>query len=281
VDGAKAEAFAAQDIRNHLARVLSSERFAGKKRLSPLLRFLVEETLEGRGAEIKGYAVGHEVFRLGTEFDPQTNSIVRVAVKRLRAALSDYYQTTGRTDPVRISLPVGSYTPEFRLRPSLHRAPDSETEGLYNDANALLHPASSKARLLAARQLFEFLMELEPNFPGGFAGTALTCCLAVLCGHSDKREEDLGRGVRLARQALNAENAFDLGHAALGSALALSGDMDRARVEADLAVEHGPTNPWAHAWRGLIYSIAGDPSEAICSAQEALRLDPDRIVWLQ
>jgi len=40
-------ALAAWDIRNHLGRVLSSENFAGKKRLCDLLRFLVEETLEG------------------------------------------------------------------------------------------------------------------------------------------------------------------------------------------------------------------------------------------
>lgn len=268
-------ALAAWDIRNHLGRVLSSENFAGKKRLCDLLRFLVEETLEGREAEIKGFTVGYKVFGLGTEFDPHTNSIVRVGVKRLRAALAEYYQTTGVTDPVRISLPVGSYTPQFTLRSSLRRTLDPETESLYNDANALLNPPSSKARLLAGRKLFEFLTEVEPNFPGGFCGAAVTYCHAVLFGHSDQRLEDLEEAIRLAKCAIAIEDGFATGHAVLGLALVLLGDRDRGLQEADRGIAVEPANPWAHIWRALTYCIVGEPEEAIRGGQKAVLLEKD------
>jgi hypothetical protein len=253
--------------------MLSSESLAGKKRLRDLLRFLVEETLEGREAEIKGYTIGYEVFRLGSEFDPHTNSIVRVAIKRLRAALDDYCQTTGATDPVRISLPVGSYTPEFGLRPHQRRVLDPETESLYSDADALLNPPSSKARLMAGRKLFEFLTEVEPRFPGGFVGGALTYCHAVLFGHSDQVREDLGEAVRLARKATELENTSAVGHAVLGLALVLQGDRDGGLHEADLGIELDPENPWAQIWRALTYCIVDDLAQAIRGGKKAVRLE--------
>jgi serine/threonine-protein kinase len=73
-------------------------------------------TLEGRGGEIKEYALGVDLFGRGESFDPQTDAIVRTEVSRLRAKLKTYYSSDGRDDPVIADLPARSYVPAFKLR---------------------------------------------------------------------------------------------------------------------------------------------------------------------
>ena len=63
---------------------------------------------------IKEYQLGVEVFERGQDFDPATDSIVRVEANRLRHKLREYYDDQGQQDDFRIEFPKGSYTPIFR-----------------------------------------------------------------------------------------------------------------------------------------------------------------------
>ena len=101
------------EVRSALQRVLESEGFANAGRVSRLLSFVVDRTLQGQGDELKEYVLGLEVFDRGDDFDPRVDSIVRVEARRLRARLEDYYRGAGAADPVVISIPRGSYVPVF------------------------------------------------------------------------------------------------------------------------------------------------------------------------
>lgn len=105
-----------KQIRLALDAILASEPFAASERHRDFLRFLVEETLAGRGDRLKGYTVAIEVFGKDPDFDAQNDSLVRVEAGRLRKRLSDYYRTAGRDDPLRIELKRGSYAPEFSAK---------------------------------------------------------------------------------------------------------------------------------------------------------------------
>ncbi len=100
------------------ACVLQSARFKTSPRLSRLLQFLVDETIDGRGGSLKGYAIGLEVFDKRDDFDPSQDPIVRVQMGRLRQALELYYHDEGAADPVRIRLTKGSYVAEFAVAPA-------------------------------------------------------------------------------------------------------------------------------------------------------------------
>ena len=101
-------------IREHLAKVLSSPGVASAERLSALLRFIVEETLEGRHAQLKEVRIGLDVFgRKADSYDPAIDPIVRVQMGRLRSKLRAYYDGPGASDRVRIDVPVGTYVPKF------------------------------------------------------------------------------------------------------------------------------------------------------------------------
>jgi len=101
------------EVRSALGKILATPAFAGSAGLSALLRYLVEQTLEGCGGRLKEYTLGVEVFDRGESFDPRDDTIVRVQARRLRAKLKEYYRGEGRVDPVAIAIPKGAYIAEF------------------------------------------------------------------------------------------------------------------------------------------------------------------------
>src|SRR5689334_7060622 len=103
----------AEPIRKQLDRVLSSPGFMRNERLSRFLRFVVQETLDGKAAEIKESLVGIEVFRRAPGYDTKSDSVVRTEAAKMRARLAEYYAAEGSSDPIVIELPQGGYTPVF------------------------------------------------------------------------------------------------------------------------------------------------------------------------
>lgn len=112
-DPGRLDVRAAAIIRAGLDRVLVSDAFRAAPQLSAFLSFVVERTVEGRAAELKGYTIAVEGLGRPADFNPQLDPIVRVEAGRLRRALTQYYAGDGRGDPVQISMPVGGYVPVF------------------------------------------------------------------------------------------------------------------------------------------------------------------------
>ena len=102
----------------HLDDVIASPQFRDTTRMKRFLRYIVEESLAGRGNRLKGYTIGLEVFDRPDSFDPQNDTIVRVQAGQLRRRLDLYYSQEGRDAPLRILVPRGGYAPIFELRDS-------------------------------------------------------------------------------------------------------------------------------------------------------------------
>src|SRR5437867_8631491 len=114
-----AKSLETEQVREHLAALLRSNAFAHVDRLKRFLRYVVEETIAGRGENLKEYSIGVEVFDREASFDPRTDPIVRVQARRLRARLTRYYEEEGRHEQIRIELPKGSYAPVFHHQVAL------------------------------------------------------------------------------------------------------------------------------------------------------------------
>jgi tetratricopeptide (TPR) repeat protein len=104
------------DVHGGLDRVLASNAFRASPQLGAFLRYVVEASLGGRGASLKGYTIGVEALGRDPRFNPQIDPIVRVEATRLRRALERYYADDGSADPVVIILQRGSYAPTFAWR---------------------------------------------------------------------------------------------------------------------------------------------------------------------
>lgn len=96
-----------------LERILASRTFRRSERARSLLAYLVEREQAGEAERLKGYTIGVDVFGKDQEFDSSADAAVRVQAGRLRELLAQYYLDEGRADPVRISIPLGSYVPAY------------------------------------------------------------------------------------------------------------------------------------------------------------------------
>lgn len=105
------------DTEQQLARILDSHHFRHSHRYPALLKYLVEQTLAGRSAELKERLLGIEVFRRAPDYDTNTDPVVRVTAAEVRKRLAQYYQEPGRDKEIRIEIPIGSYVPHFYRPP--------------------------------------------------------------------------------------------------------------------------------------------------------------------
>src|SRR5438045_8653927 len=97
-------------------RILESGAFRAVEALRNLLVFVIDETLAGRGDNLKEYLLATMALGKGTSFDPKVDPIVRVQMRRLRQRLARYYATEGRRDPVVVELLRGTYVPTIATR---------------------------------------------------------------------------------------------------------------------------------------------------------------------
>jgi len=101
------------ECRRQLKRIADSVIFSKSEQLQRLLLWLGDKSLEGGELPSEG-AVGTIVMRRN-DFDPQSDSIVRKEMGRLRDKLNRFYQTEGARDPIRVVSSRG-YLVEFEKR---------------------------------------------------------------------------------------------------------------------------------------------------------------------
>jgi tetratricopeptide (TPR) repeat protein len=130
MEAALSQDLARGEVKAQLARILLNPEFVRNKSASGFLKFVVEETLEGRGARLKAFTIGVEVLGRDESFDSQNNSIVRVQAARLRQLLDIYYSGDGSRDPIRIKMPLGGYRVAFERTVFDEAAPEAEDQPL-------------------------------------------------------------------------------------------------------------------------------------------------------
>lgn len=101
-------------IEDELARLAGSEALRRAPRHRRLLQYLVEKRLARDETALRETSIALEVFKRDpATFDPQTDPIVRVSVRRLRDRLEQHYAAFDNPPRLRIVLPKGGYAPEF------------------------------------------------------------------------------------------------------------------------------------------------------------------------
>ena len=463
------------DVQAALTKILGSAEFVRSRRIGDFLRFVVEEKLAGRGDRLKAFAIAREVYGRDEDFDPRTDTIVRVDAGRLRSRLAEYYESAGCNDPVRIDVPKGGYTPVFGwksddtsevviqappapvparprrnavvrfspllliiiavilgwisldsdrrtdqaasdqisgdleesssaflvvlplvtlshdplenrlaaglqeavvtdmaklsglsvmahaslmnldprspdlnrlkrefgathvLRGSLehendqirvnvqlvdiadgatiwaerldrevksllelqdvlseriirhltihtspaerallkrHHASSPEALALYRQALLLLMPPNDMERIITARHMFQRVIELDPEFAGGYAGLGFTHTVTVLFLKTEEPGVELDKGIDMAIKAIDTDPEFGMGHATLALTYVMSGRLDDALSSARQAIDVQSGDAFTQFVYGLCLGHSGSPSEAITPLSEALRLDP-------
>jgi hypothetical protein len=101
-------------VRKQLSRLIETSHFKNSRRYPALLRFIVDETLEGRGEFLKERLLGIRVFDRPADYDTASDPIVRVTIAEIRKRIAQYYHEEAHDSEMRIELLPGRYEPEFR-----------------------------------------------------------------------------------------------------------------------------------------------------------------------
>jgi hypothetical protein len=102
----------ASEVQQALSAILLSPPFRSTKQMQNLLRFIVSETLAGRGDLLKERNIGAHLFDKRPDYDTNSDPTVRLRVAELRKRLALYYQGA-RDQTVLINIPSGSFRAVF------------------------------------------------------------------------------------------------------------------------------------------------------------------------
>lgn len=105
--------------RQELDWLLTSGVLGRSGNLARVLKYICDERFAGRAHLIKEYSIATEALGRRPDFDPNTDTIVRVTIHSLRKRLQEVYQAEGADRPMRLVVPPGHYDPRFVPAPRL------------------------------------------------------------------------------------------------------------------------------------------------------------------
>jgi Tetratricopeptide repeat len=239
-------------VQNEVNRILASEKFARSKRLRSLLRFTVNQTLQGNADSLKEYVIGTEVLNKPETYDPRRDSLVRVLASRLRLKLKEYYNDGGSEDPLVIEFPKGKYVPRFQRREHLQAETEKKLKArnAYSRGKFLLLKLTEEALRESAGE-FNDAAAADPSWPAPQVGLATAYSLLGFLGFERPREV-WPQVITAAEAALRLDEMSSEPHIALGMARAF---YDWRWRDADShfmkAVERDPYSGAGPVWRAL------------------------------
>jgi len=283
------EGVSREEIIEHLETILADRRFAGAERNARFLRSVVEKTLAGHAREIKEVTIALEVYGRAGDYDPKSDSIVRVEATRLRQKLRSYYENEGRNEAIRIHLPSGSYVPRFErvgeVPPEPPAAATTKTHPRPRPATVALalvlalmipiravrgskpDPADTDAAL-AVREA-QLLLLLDPHFGNMESGPPKTLLRAT-----ERLEYAVARKPGFAAAWATLAEAYD--YAAEFAGPDPAGAARRAEAAARRAIALDPRLAAGHHMLALhLKNSKWDFARAEAAYQRALAIDPN------
>jgi hypothetical protein len=140
------EGIGADTIRGQLQRLLEDDLFRHSRRYPALLRYVVEQTIQGRAHELKERTIGIDVFGRKPNYDLASDPVVRITASEIRKRLAQYYVQPAKLGELRIEMTAGAYVPSFRYENSAPALPAQELPHSLNGEPRLMQPLHLAAR---------------------------------------------------------------------------------------------------------------------------------------
>ncbi len=204
----------------------------------------------------------------------ETESGSQVWARRFDRKLTD---TLGIQDELAVRI-VEGLAVDFQgdERERLHRrnTENAETYTLYKQALDLVNPPNDVGRLMAARRAFQRVIDMDPSFAGGYAGTAYTYAFVAFWARSDSPDDDVREALALLEKAQNLDPSFGLTYSSQAIAYMALRKFDDALVASNKAIDIQPNDPYVSVYHATVLLSSGAPDKGIGYATRALRLDP-------
>ena len=132
----------------------------------------------------------------------------------------------------------------------------------------------SRSNILRGEELFSRVIELDPEFAGGYAGLSFNYSVQVRFQYSDEARSDLAKAFELANKAIELDSNFAWGYIALGGAYLADGNPDAAVDAVRQALTLEPGGYEANLFMGYYLQFAGEAALAVEHLLLARRLSP-------
>ena len=135
-------------------------------------------------------------------------------------------------------------------------------------------PPEKKEDYLKALELCKRVMELDPNFAGGYQLPSFFLSMGVRFGYSTSPREDVEKALELAQKAVSVDDTYWLSYPALASAYLMKRRHDDALAAATAAVRIQPGSSEVHLQLGFYLHWMGRGEEALQALKMAQELNP-------
>ena len=132
----------------------------------------------------------------------------------------------------------------------------------------------SRENIERGEVLFKRVIELDPNFAGGYAGLSFNHSVKARFQYSTSPELDVQRSLELARKAIELDRHFAWSYIALGGAHLANGDPDAAVEAVRQALVIQPNGYEENLFMGLYLQFAGQSALAVEHLEFAKRMSP-------
>jgi hypothetical protein len=194
---------------HELQRVLQSGILDKAPNLRHFLEYVGQQYFSGHTEQLKEYSIAVQALHRLEQFDPQSDTIVRVTAHTLRKKLDQYYAMEGADHPIQVRLPAGKYVLQFERKEQVSVAVDhAESSPSEQPVQAL--PASSSpprktwvvyvavfgvAALLLGSHFVRYRRTESPAKPNSF--TAVTKSAAVAPAFAEAAGAATDRAIRI------------------------------------------------------------------------------------
>lgn len=120
---------APEEILAQVKHILADPGFSTSDPMRSILLYLATHGMEQPGKPVKEFEIATNALGRGADYDPRSDSTVRVVASRLRSRLAEYYAQEGAADPVIINIPKGAYVLSGTYRQNGNEPPVAEPKG--------------------------------------------------------------------------------------------------------------------------------------------------------
>lgn len=125
-----------------------------------------------------------------------------------------------------------------------------------------------------ARQLFEEVIALDPNYARGYSGLAISYSADVWLGLSKSPRESLAKAIEFGQKAVSLDESDATAQATLAYLFAMTRQYDKAVSQAEGALALDPNSYSVINNCGLALAYSGKHEEALSLLEKAVRLNP-------
>jgi TolB-like protein len=144
----------------------------------------------------------------------------------------------------------------------------------YVEGYQLWNKVESKETNAKARQLFEEVVALDPNFILGYTKIAWAHFVDAWLAFTETPEKSLALAEKMARKSIALDEFAPLAHVALGSVLLMRGQYDEGVAEAKRGYELAPGSSDVTAGYPWTLQMAGRYEDALEYSKRMLTLNP-------